>query len=198
MQANVSMCVFRLCTCLDAFAPQDRSIRSLQRESSAAYEDACMHRLYADGMMQLMLQMEGRWKDQKGSLYTLRIDGKDTLAVCTTRPTGKVVHTTGLIRVVHVPGIWRGTCSRVVWGTGTRIRYTLGHLDEQSLKWQSCTAAPFFWERLPCATIVKLRFLWHKRRTERLVCKQVHNSRVSSRCRRTESALASAGSMPTA
>ena len=26
-------------------------------------------------------EMEGRWKDQKGSVYVVRIDGKDTLAV---------------------------------------------------------------------------------------------------------------------
>ena len=36
------MCVFHLCTCLDAFAPQGRSIRSLQRESGAAFEDGAV------------------------------------------------------------------------------------------------------------------------------------------------------------
>lgn len=93
----------------------------------------------------VMRRLCGRWRDQKGSKYGLSIDGEGSLAVCTTRPSGEVIRTGGLIRIE-----WSATTGRVVWGKkGARFMYTIGHLDEQSLRWQSGFAAPFSWDRLP-------------------------------------------------
>lgn len=87
----------------------------------------------------------GRWQDQKGSKYGLSIDGSGSLAVCTTRPSGEVIRTSGLIRLER-----RGDTGRLVWGRkGARFVYTLGKLESQSLVWQCGNSAQFSWERLP-------------------------------------------------
>lgn len=96
----------------------------------------------ADRSEQLLGWLCGTWRDQKGSTYALSIDVDGTVSVETTRPSGEVIVTLGLIRAESADG------GRVVWGkVGARFRYVLDKINDQELCWKSSFAAPFHWER---------------------------------------------------
>jgi len=92
---------------------------------------------------QTLRQLCGNWSDQKGSIYSLTLDSEGTIEVCTTRPSGEVIRTPGLIRIE-----WRSDSGRIVWGrSGSRSQYTIAELDGSTLLWQRGGSAPFQWQR---------------------------------------------------
>lgn len=86
----------------------------------------------------------GTWKDQKGSSYKLRLDDNGAMSVRTTRPSGDVIRTVGLIRVDNSKRK-RG----VVWGKNGSSLYVLDKIADHTLRWRSnCSSSSFSWERL--------------------------------------------------
>eukprot|EP00927_Polykrikos_kofoidii_P073091 TRINITY_DN69167_c0_g1_i1.p1 TRINITY_DN69167_c0_g1~~TRINITY_DN69167_c0_g1_i1.p1 ORF type:complete len:630 (-),score=104.07 TRINITY_DN69167_c0_g1_i1:157-2046(-) len=93
-----------------------------------------------------LAELCGTWSDQRGSTYTLDLDeGGTNMDVCTTRPSGGVIQTRGLIRVEK-----RSDGSgRVVWGRGgPRVQYTIANLDDESMTWERAGSKPFDWHRV--------------------------------------------------
>ena len=69
----------------------------------------------------------GTWSDAQGSTYKLSLDD-GLMSVCTTRPSGEVITTRGLITVA--------ADREVVWGKfGARMQYILEKRTENSLLW---------------------------------------------------------------
>lgn len=118
-----------------------------------AKPDAGQGRLTKEEAMRLIKRICGRWQDNKGSKYDLSLDEEGTVEVCTTRPSGDVLRTAGLIRIE-----WRGDVGRVVWGkVGARFLYTIGKLDDTALEWTCSfgTRNTFTWRRLAEGGCVK-------------------------------------------
>ena len=89
--------------------------------------------------------MCGSWSDNRGSTYRLSLyDG--VMSVCTTRPSGEVLATIGLIRVQQDDGQ-----DVVVWGkVGGRAQYALEKRSDNSLQWRAKRGhfKPFTWKRI--------------------------------------------------
>jgi len=103
--------------------------------------------LSEDEVEQTLQRLCGRWRCQKGSSYEVHLDDTGAVHVATTRPSGHVLRTKGLVRAQ-----WRGAEGRIVWGRpGSPVVFNLGSLSPRKLRWerpgQQGTAAPYVWER---------------------------------------------------
>ena len=79
----------------------------------------------------------GYWADQTGSSYHVTRSDEYTFDVFTMRPTGDLIYTKGLIKVMG---------ARVVWGAN---RYELHRSEANELEWRSRDEADtFFWCRI--------------------------------------------------
>lgn len=78
---------------------------------------------------ELLQWLCGSWRDQKGSTYEVFITEAGTVCLSTTRPSGAVLNSKGLIHEAD---------GRVVWGRpGQRHMYTLEKSHESVLRWRS-------------------------------------------------------------
>lgn len=86
----------------------------------------------------------GCWIDTQGSGYRLSLDGDGAMIVTTTRSSGDVITTSGLIHVE-----WRYDYGRIVWGRGgARVQYTISCMDHEKLVWSRSRDRPFEWTRV--------------------------------------------------
>mmetsp|Transcript_100824 Transcript_100824/g.256517 ORF Transcript_100824/g.256517 Transcript_100824/m.256517 type:complete len:530 (+) Transcript_100824:86-1675(+) len=86
--------------------------------------------------------LRGKWKDTKGSTYDVDVEADKTVVIKTTRPTGKVISTRGLVRLDEKTN-W------IIWGrSGPRTEYWLSKLDPRSLVWDRDGSAAFEWLRI--------------------------------------------------
>ncbi len=85
----------------------------------------------------------GLWKDTNGSRYKLSHGEDGVMSVCTTRPSGEVIHASGLIHVDEKDG------DKIIWGRPGARQYILERQTHRSLCWRARSIAqPFIWERL--------------------------------------------------
>eukprot|EP00747_Dinoflagellata_sp_TGD_P167694 gnl/TRDRNA2_/TRDRNA2_192577_c0_seq1.p1 gnl/TRDRNA2_/TRDRNA2_192577_c0~~gnl/TRDRNA2_/TRDRNA2_192577_c0_seq1.p1 ORF type:complete len:483 (+),score=87.10 gnl/TRDRNA2_/TRDRNA2_192577_c0_seq1:55-1503(+) len=101
-----------------------------------------------DELERTLHKLCGTWRDQRDSRYLVKLDpDRCALDVRTTRPSGQVIRTHGLIRIER-----RHDRGRIVWGkSGARNCYTL-RLNDESLSWERRDSRPFHWyleERQP-------------------------------------------------
>jgi len=132
---------------------RDREVQPSQKRSNAKIEiyptqtsNAKQQKKQSrpqDGWTQLQ-SICGTWQDTKGSTYELSLDDDGTTYLSTTRPSGDVRHTEGIIRVDE------DDSSQVIWGNGKRAGFVLqAGSDSWSLTWHSINGGKSFqWERV--------------------------------------------------
>ena len=79
----------------------------------------------------------GEWQDNKGSRYKVTPCAPGSLTVVTTRPTGQVWRTEGLIHL---------RCPRILWGLGSNC-FELRVVSSNALSWGRGAAPVFLWTR---------------------------------------------------
>jgi len=112
----------------------------------------------------------GSWRDQKGSSYTVAIDGQGTIGVSTTRPSGETINTPSLIRIERHAEASR---ARIVWGRAG-LYYIIDKFTDRALVWKSHFST-FQWEReaLPQAAPEAAAHILDDRSVKRPRCSSV-------------------------
>ncbi len=101
-------------------------VRDLETDTDLALPAACSS--VAQNSSGELRWLCGLWKDTKGSSYKLSLGEDGVMSVCTTKPSGEVIHTSGLVRVDEKKG------DKIICGKpGTRLQYILEKQTHRSL-----------------------------------------------------------------
>ncbi|CAE7816212.1 Abcc1 [Symbiodinium microadriaticum] len=113
----------------DAGCPKDREVTTQTKDMASQTESL-------RPAVEMIVRITGKWKDESGSRYEVVPDSDSTCTVVTTRPTGRVLRTEGLIQ-------YNAEECCIYWGSKFRLELK----DSQSCVWVPLRSGKSFcWE----------------------------------------------------